>query len=1578
MNKHSSFAVFLVCALFILTAFSVSTSMASTGEIENIYNIPAVGNMTFNGSLSQNFNNIQPLYVNDHTSPWGAGNNISDMYASYNATCLFLGFRATFTGNSLIVFINNGTSTDLGTYNFSTMNVWTRDITFTIPVNYFFADYAGQPSQSYSIRSQASSSNRSSYGVSEPVVTYFTSNSVEIGMPLTAIFGNSYGNLDFHVSAFIIGGSGSWVGTGIPFEQAGHYNSGNVYNYFLINNTLNLEINREKPLPPPPINLDFVYNDHQPLYSPVSYSYWLLPWADVHLEEYAEQALIMSKYTNVNVTYSLSGSLLLQIDAIRDGNYNNSYIKAALIPEDQWNNTVYYEMSHFGDTFLKTFVGRDSYNNTSVRQVLQDDLAFNSPSWVYSSGTPAGNEYSNLLKLQDSGKVLSNRELQDAVVEFFLWSVSYPIISGQIGEKYLNSSLLSLYNQTSFSVSQIGKIISYYPFEANLVISTFLKDHENGNVELMTTPFDHPILPLLLQDNWTDQNGANITKGIWGNDVNAQLNVGRDIFYSNFGYYPSGQWTPEQAVSNQIVPFLAGNGVKWTSTDQAVLSESGKLNATPGTASYYEQLYKPYKIETPNGTETFVFRDSTLSNNWAFNYGNLAASSGSQAPVNEFMSYLKNIYNTVPANDHKNTLVTVAIDGENWMFESPFPEDAVPFLQDLYSSLSSNSSWVRTVNMGHYIHENRTEGNLSYLPTGSWNYQGYAGSVSPYLTQWAGHPSQDEAWQQLAITRNLVVDFGAKHNLTEPINLSQFMNAFNYPFIGSWRTATLQEKYDEAWFSILAAEGSDIYFSFDPGDQDLYAKNDIVFEHEVRVDMRNALNVLGIPETPYLAGNWEPPLKVQATGGQRLISPQLDGSLYNETSVYGINGFSVNHNNPWNGSYLYKSGSSGGISIRYGYNSSDLFIAVRSSRFPFNRGIDFSSIQFYFSPAVTGTGNLVGLSYPGAQFGTVEGQILHFPGEYLATIGPYNGSTGMFNLNVYHSINGTIWRSSGNSGYAVRGQYDEFEISLSSIGFTSGNNYVFSMAHEKGRKYSVDGPLPIHVNIPEQGFHLISSLHNTARGNGPGNYTYPLLSADYPGGSVTIKWFNISESQDGVMFSLRFGNLSNVFDGPYGFTQPVVDIYIHQPSFPGGATNTQPGVNAVISGSGAWEYMIQVAGFPGNAYIINSTNVNFGNDLTISANLSDSTVYVTVPYMITGTNPLVDGYTVVSDFQNGYEPNGWNPVGVKASSYQGGGSGGANAPNIYSYLAPAILNESPGLTQQEVLSSYNSTHLATLYPVFLKPLNYTQSTSALKLPSHNAFLTYGGSVHAFYIQGTNLYESTSISGVQWGNPLFISTESPGVIDMNGAFEGSIPAISIATSSTISIYFPENGTYENISAGNHDIASSFTVGTGSSLIPLILNSSGIYYLHSGSWRFLFNPDTVSQISATYERGMMNIFYESGGQIMETSILMGSRYNSSPVTVQTYAVSGNIHGKITSLDSVNLGWRYSEISYTILNSTGSRGFVSIASPFISITVNLGQTNIRFLSIGMDKYNTGSGSMGFVGGPGDLNLYYFPVFF
>ena len=188
---------------------------------------------------------------------------------------------------------------------------------------------------------------------------------------------------------------------------------------------------------------------------------------------------------------------------------------------------------------------------------------------------------------------------------------------------------------------------------------------------------------------------------------------------------------------------------------------------------------------------------------------------GTDAAVSAFINYLKGIYSEIPLQDHKNIVVTLMLNGENWMFMSPFALDGVPFLEQLYLALEQNSSYIRTITPSQYIQFMRSE-NISApviqkVATGSWNRgTGFAVPYqsNPSLEQWSGYQVQDFYWEALNYIRQTVINYGNSNRLPLFINyttLEKYKNASGK--IGN---------YTRAWFGIYASEGSDWFFQMAP------------------------------------------------------------------------------------------------------------------------------------------------------------------------------------------------------------------------------------------------------------------------------------------------------------------------------------------------------------------------------------------------------------------------------------------------------------------------------------------------------------------------------------------------------------------------------------------------------------------------------------------------------------------------------------------------------------------------------------------------------------------------------------------
>ena len=228
--------------------FNLLTEASHTGNILP-NSIVSSSNISITGNVMDNFQGHE-IGVNNKPSPWGVNNNIKGLYLAYNSTDLFIGVDENISGNSLMVFLTNVTESIYGTYNIAGMNTWNRNINFTEPMNYFAAVYfsglnsAPSTPAAFSISSYITSS-------SAPVATEIQSsfvfssinNTTEIIIPWSGIFPNGFtGDLSFGISAFVVGGSGAYVGAGIPYYQKGIYNNG-IQSSFLINNTIPVTIN---------------------------------------------------------------------------------------------------------------------------------------------------------------------------------------------------------------------------------------------------------------------------------------------------------------------------------------------------------------------------------------------------------------------------------------------------------------------------------------------------------------------------------------------------------------------------------------------------------------------------------------------------------------------------------------------------------------------------------------------------------------------------------------------------------------------------------------------------------------------------------------------------------------------------------------------------------------------------------------------------------------------------------------------------------------------------------------------------------------------------------------------------------------------------------------------------------------------------------------------------------------------------------------------------------------------------------------------------------------------------------------
>lgn len=266
------------------------------------------------------------------------------------------------------------------------------------------------------------------------------------------------------------------------------------------------------------------------------------------------------------------------------------------------------------------------------------------------------------------------------------------------------------------------------------IIPRYRALYESGQIELSTTPYGHPIVPLLLDFNSMadalpdaprplhQQYPGGLERARW------HMDKGLEVFVQHFGRRPQGIWLSEGAVSTAAVGLLKDYGMQWTATGQAVWHQSCHLS---GMQACNRALYRPAQLEE-GGCKVF-FRDDGLSDLIGFQYKDWHAKDAAR----NFCQNLENIANFL-GDEVGNHVVTVVLDGENaWEY---YPNNAHYFLSAFYQALSEHPRLEMTT-FSDALQQGVQPLPLERLSAGSWVY----GSFST----WIGEKDKNRGWDLL-------------------------------------------------------------------------------------------------------------------------------------------------------------------------------------------------------------------------------------------------------------------------------------------------------------------------------------------------------------------------------------------------------------------------------------------------------------------------------------------------------------------------------------------------------------------------------------------------------------------------------------------------------------------------------------------------------------------------------------------------------------------------------------------------------------------------------------------------------------
>ena len=255
------------------------------------------------------------------------------------------------------------------------------------------------------------------------------------------------------------------------------------------------------------------------------------------------------------------------------------------------------------------------------------------------------------------------------------------------------------------------------------LVPLFKRLKKNGLVELFTSPYYHPLLPLVFDSHCPTAEKLPARRFRRPEDGRTQLKKGRDYFRKIFSFDPDGFWPSEGGISREVAAAVVEAGFSFALTDENVLWKSLKEPYDR------KKLYRPYAAE---GLPLF-FRDRELSDLLSFEYKKWPATEA----VSDFLRRLEDRRETSP----EDSICVVILDGENpWEF---YPGNGVPFLREFFARLLK-AEGTTPVFPGEYLKNHTPARELTLVP-GTW-----LGDFS----KWVGDPAKNKAWDELAEVRD--------------------------------------------------------------------------------------------------------------------------------------------------------------------------------------------------------------------------------------------------------------------------------------------------------------------------------------------------------------------------------------------------------------------------------------------------------------------------------------------------------------------------------------------------------------------------------------------------------------------------------------------------------------------------------------------------------------------------------------------------------------------------------------------------------------------------------------------------------
>jgi alpha-amylase/alpha-mannosidase (GH57 family) len=556
--------------------------------------------------------------------------------------------------------------------------------------------------------------------------------------------------------------------------------------------------------------LMLLWHMHQPFYKDLVDDVYTMPWVRLHaLKDYYGMVAILRDFPAVHVTFNMVPSLVLQLedyarDLAREAAYDLAFKPVKdFSPEDRER--------------LLFFAFQINRENLLNRWPRFRELYEKAKPWERGTAMAALFTPEDLLDLQ----VLSQLAWFDEVY---------------LGNDREVRRLMARQSGYREEHKRVLRKKEVELFQAAL--EEYRLAEGRGQIEISTSPFYHPILPLLCDSDVAAESSPGIKlpprRFRYPEDARAQLHAAAAYHERVFGRRPRGLWPSEGSVSDEVLRMAAEEGFQWAATDEGVLGRSLHIDFHrfgDGAVSAGYELYRPHRFVAGERDIHVFFRDHELSDLIGFVYSRLD-------PHAAAADLHRRIYGARRNVGDRPAVVSIILDGENaWEF---YPGNGREFLKSFYGRVAADPNLkALTASEAMKVTE---PGLLHHVVPGSW--------IDANFNVWIGAEEDNRAWALLKDAR----DFLARNSGNSDLKPDAAARA-----------------QQEVWI----AEGSDWNWWYGPEHS---TANDEEFDLLYRKHLSNIYRLLhGSPPDELAVPIKKPRVGAVNVAPTSLIAPRVDG-----------------------------------------------------------------------------------------------------------------------------------------------------------------------------------------------------------------------------------------------------------------------------------------------------------------------------------------------------------------------------------------------------------------------------------------------------------------------------------------------------------------------------------------------------------------------------------------------------------------------------------------------------------------------------------------------------------------------------